>query len=277
MTFVPCRIKPVPAEAVFRAADRAREINPINAPALDMLHTAAPDAVIAPEHLALLTTRYWGSQGVHLTVSFLDNAEQELQERILSHMNAWQQFCDATFELVASGGDVRIARAVDGYWSYLGTDISMIPADQPTMNLERFSMDTPESEYHRVVRHETGHTLGFPHEHRREEIVNRIDRNKAISLFGMPPNNWSATMVIQQVLTPIDKSALIETELADEHSIMCYALPAGIMIDDVGVPGGSDIDTLDSQFAASVYPPKGRSGQPPKTAWDPEITVSTAL
>ena len=90
--------------------------------------------MIAPEHLALLTTRYWGSQGVHLTVSFLDNAEQELQERILSHMNAWQQFCDATFELVASGADVRIARAVDGYWSYLGTDISVIPADQPTMN-----------------------------------------------------------------------------------------------------------------------------------------------
>ena len=88
MTFVPCRIKPVPAEAVFRAADRAREINPVNAPALDALRIAAPDTVIAPEHLAILTTRYWGNQGVHLTVSFLVDAEQELQERILSHMNA---------------------------------------------------------------------------------------------------------------------------------------------------------------------------------------------
>ena len=257
MTFVPCRIMPVPAEDVFRAADRARELNPVNAPALDALRIAAPDAVIAPEHLAILTSRYWGSQGVHLTVSFLDDAEQELQERILSHMNAWQQFCDATFELVASGGDVRIARAADGYWSNLGTDISLIPADQPTMNLEAFSMDTPESEYHRVVRHETGHTLGFPHEHRREEIVKRIDRNKAISFFGQPPNSWSPTMVIQQVLTPIAKSALKETELADENSIMCYALPAEIMIDGVDVPGGTDIDPLDSEFAASVYPLKG--------------------
>lgn len=259
MTFIPCRIKPVSDEDVFRAADRAREINPVNAPALDALRAAAPDAVIAPEHLALLTSRYWGNQGVNLTVSFLDDAEQELQERILSHMNAWQQFCNATFELVASGGNVRIAREADGFWSNLGTDISLIPADQPTMNLEAFSMNTPESEYHRVVRHETGHTLGFPHEHRREEIVHRIDRDKAIAFFGKPPNSWSPGMVIQQVLTPIPKSALMETQLADEQSIMCYALPAEIMIDGVGVPGGTDIDTLDSRFAASVYPPKNGS------------------
>jgi len=196
---------------------------------------------------------------VHLTVSFLEDTERELQERILSHMNAWQKFCDATFELVASGGDVRIARADDGYWSYLGTDTSLIDADKPTMNLQAFSMDTAEAEFHRVVRHETGHTLGFPHEHLREEIVNRIDRNKAISFFGQPPNNWSREMVIQQVLTPIAKSALIETELADQHSIMCYALPAEIMEDGVGVPGGADIDTLDSQFAATVYPSKAGS------------------
>lgn len=71
--------------------------------------------------------------------------------------------------------------------SYLGTDIRTIAADQPTMNLESFSMDTDESEYHRVVRHETGHTLGFPHEHTRAEIVNRIDRDKAIAFSGDHP------------------------------------------------------------------------------------------
>jgi hypothetical protein len=66
MTFVPCRIKQVPAEDIFKAADKARQINPANAPALDALRVAAPDAVIPPEHLALLTSKYWGSQGVNL-------------------------------------------------------------------------------------------------------------------------------------------------------------------------------------------------------------------
>jgi Astacin (Peptidase family M12A) len=254
MTFIPCRIKPVPSEEIFRAANIATEINPANAPAVEALRLAAPDVVIEPVHLALLTSKYWGNQGVNLTVSFLDGAEQDLQERILSHMNAWQEFCNVTFTLTESGGNVRIARAADGYWSYLGTDIQTIAADQPTMNLENFSMDTDESEYHRVVRHETGHTLGFPHEHTRAEIVNRIDRDKAIAFYGQPPNNWTPEMVTAQVLTPLDNSALLATQQADENSIMCYSLPAEIMTDGVAVPGGTDIDPSDSQFAASVYP-----------------------
>jgi hypothetical protein len=41
---------------------------------------------------------------------------------------------------------------------------------------------------------------------------------------------------------------------------MCYALPAEIMTDGVAVPGGTDIDALDSQFAATLYPPVGGGG-----------------
>jgi hypothetical protein len=59
----------------------------------------------------------------------------------------------------------QISRGSEGYWSYLGTDIRLIPWNRPTMNLQGFTMNTSESEYKRVVRHETGHTLGFPHEH----------------------------------------------------------------------------------------------------------------
>jgi hypothetical protein len=61
-------------------------------------------------------------------------------------------------------------------------------------------------------------------------------------------------MVVAQVLTPLDKSALVETEHADSHSVMCYSLPASIMKDNVAVEGGVDIDALDAQFASTVYP-----------------------
>lgn len=250
----PCRIKTIPIDKVVEAAEVATAINPVNAPALDNLRMARPDVVIEPEHLALVTSKYWGNGGVQLTVSFLDGAEPELQQRILSHMNAWQQYCRVSFTLVPSGGDVRIARAADGYWSYLGTDIKTIPADEPTMNLQDFSMTTPESEYHRVVRHETGHTLGFPHEHMRSEIVARIDPDKAIAYFGQPPNSWDPATVRAQVLTPLPNSALVKTQQADVDSIMCYSLPGEIMRDGVEVPGGTDIDATDQAFAASVYP-----------------------
>jgi hypothetical protein len=46
--------------------------------------------------------------------------------------------------------------------------------NEPTMTLEAFTMNMPESEFHRVVRHETGHTMGFPHEHMRRELVDKI-------------------------------------------------------------------------------------------------------
>ena len=97
---------------------------------------------------------------------------------------------------------IRIARQGGergGYWSYLGTDVLHIPKNEPTMNLEEFSMSTPESEYHRVVRHETGHTLGFPHEHMRKELVDKIDSSKAIEYFERT-QGWSEEEVRQQVL-----------------------------------------------------------------------------
>jgi hypothetical protein len=123
------------------------------------------------------------------------------------------------------------------------------------MNLDSFSINTPDSEFYRVIRHETGHTLGFPHEHMRQEIVNRIDRDKAIAYF-MTTQGWSKEQVIAQVLTPLDKSALITSGLPDKHSIMCYWLPASIMNDSIAVDGGTDIDAQDGQFAASLYPKK---------------------
>ena len=99
-------------------------------------------------------------------------------------MNAWSKTGNVRFRVTNGAGQVRIARgggADGGYWSYLGTDILSIPLNEPTMNLEAFSMDTSESEFHRVVRHETGHTLGFPHEHMRRALVQLIDAKKAIA------------------------------------------------------------------------------------------------
>jgi hypothetical protein len=121
------------------------------------------------------------------------------------------------------------------------------------MNLESFTMNTPDSEFYRVVRHETGHTLGFPHEHIRREIVDRIDPEKAIAHF-MQTDGWSRDQTIAQVLTPLDNSALVATQNADAESIMCYWLPADIMKDGVAVTGGKDIDAMDAQFAASLHP-----------------------
>jgi hypothetical protein len=173
-------------------------------------------------------------------------------------MNAWAKTANVVFTETSGAAKVRIARLdsppdMAGYWSYVGTEILHIPASQPTLNLEAFTMNTPESEFHRVVRHETGHTLGFPHEHMRRELVKLIDPAKAIKFFGRT-QGWTPDEVREQVLTPIEESSLLGTAHSDARSIMCYQIPGSITKSGKPIVGGRDIDTKDYAFAASIYP-----------------------
>ena len=208
-----------------------------------------------PEYLTLLTSKYWGPQPRQLTVAFVEATPQDLKMRILQHMNAWSQRIGISFLLTSGAADVRISRGAGGYWSYLGTDIRLIPANRPTMNLQGFTMNTPENEYKRVVRHETGHTLGFPHEHMRAALVAKIAPQKAYP-YLLQRYGWPKTMVDQQVLTPLSQGSFMGTP-ADQDSIMCYQLPGSITRDGQPIRGGLDINASDYQFASEVYPPAG--------------------
>lgn len=231
-----CTIKALPPKQWITAARTAIEINPANQPPRH-LRNLGLSTVIPPQFLALLTEKRWSAHGVKLTVGFLDNPPTDLRAKILSHMNAWGTWANVQFAESATNSDVRIARKEDdGYWSFLGTDITQIDADAPTMNLDSFTMNTAEAEFIRIIRHETGHTLGFPHEHLRDEIIARIDPELAIEYF-MKTFGWTEDEVILNVLTPMDNSALIATAHADENSIMCYWLPGSIMRDGVDVVG----------------------------------------
>ena len=256
-----CIPKSLPPRLLAKAASVARAINPLNAPVLGPMRDASPEIPLEPAHLTLLTSKYWGSQARRLTVSFMESTPQDLKNKILLHMNAWSTRIGISFVLTNGTGNVRISRAGSGYWSYLGTDVRLIPANRPTMNLQGFSMATPDSEYKRVVRHETGHTLGFPHEHMRRELVARIDPQKAYDYF-LRTQGWSRTVVDQQVLTPLDQASIIGTP-ADQDSIMCYQLPGSITRDGRAIRGGTDINATDFQFAARIYPKPGASPVPP--------------
>lgn len=250
-----CSPRRLPQNLLIKAAKTAVSYNPLNHPPLHRLSRLLPDFVASPERIAVITTKYWGVGGVKLTVGFLDNEPADLRKRILLHMNAWNKTANIKFVESKTSPQVRIAReggANGGYWSYLGTDVLHISKSKQTMNLEAFTMKTPESEYHRVVRHETGHTLGFPHEHMRKALVDKIDVAKAIAFFWQD-QGWNEQEVRAQVLTPIEESSLRGTK-ADPKSIMCYQLPGSITKDGKPIIGGIDIDKTDAAFAASIYP-----------------------
>ncbi|MBF6184887.1 MULTISPECIES: M12 family metallopeptidase [Nocardia] len=253
-TLAICSPKRLPDDKQIESARLAVEINPANMPYVRPIAGLVGERPVNREFISAMTTKYWRSGGVHLGVRFLDTTDRALQDRILAHMNAWSPGANIGFHRsTAPDAEIRIARTPgDGYWSYLGTDVLQIPADEPTMNLDSFGLDTDEREYTRVVRHETGHTLGFPHEHLRRDVVHRIDPAKAIRYFR-DRVGWSEATTRAQVLTPLEEVALITTP-TDTQSIMCYQLPGSIMRDGQPVPGGLDINDRDRGFVHVLYP-----------------------
>lgn len=277
---VSCTPKRLAHKDLHAAAKTAIEQNPANKPRIVGLYEIEKK-VDVPQAIALLTTKYWGTGGVKLGVSFMEKTDQALRDLIIQHMNAWSDYANVTFAYSQSGGEVRISRGGGGYWSYLGTDILHIPKGQQTMNLEGFVLKTPLSEYKRVIRHETGHTLGFPHEHMRKEIVGLLDPAKTIAYFERT-QGWSQQEIQDQVLTPIDDATITGTP-TDVNSIMCYQLPGEITISGQPIPGGLDIDPSDGAFAGKIYPkaqgpvvpptPPGPSNPPPTGAG--VVTIDT--
>ena len=232
-------------EAIKESISVAYSINPANRFDAD---------AVKPDQLAVLKTSYWGPAGVDLGVSFLEPTSTELRDKILKYANLWNKKANINFRYSKSQGDVRISfKKGGGYWSYLGTDIRQISPGSPTMNLDSFTVNTPDSEYKRVVCHEFGHTLGFPHEHMRKGITSKIDPQKAYAYFKKNVG-WSKSMVDSQVLTPLDESKLKATIGARSNSIMCYQLPGSIMTDGIAVPGGAEIDIVDYDLARKLYP-----------------------
>lgn len=248
-----CMPKTLPKRLLVKAAETAMRISPTNAPVFGPLAAVGEDFHVSdPLRIAVVTSKYWGPRPRRLTVSFMETTPADLRARIISHMNAWTKTANISFVATTGSGDVRISRGPGGYYSYLGTDITLIPKNRQTMNLQSFTMNTPESEYKRVVRHETGHTLGFPHEHMRKDLVARIDPTKAYQWF-LQTYGWNKAMVDAQVLTPLNEASLMSTP-ADQTSIMCYQLPGLITKDGKPIIGGTDIDPTDYAFAGKIYP-----------------------
>jgi hypothetical protein len=258
MSPIVCTPKSLTAARLAAAARRAVEINPANA----LEHRRVVRTPVGRRgglrRLAVLIGRRWPASGVRLTVKFIDKPSKDLRARILLHMNAWGKRANVRFTETHGTGKVRIARLdsppdMAGYWSWIGTEILEIPEDEPTLNLEGFTMRVSDAEFRRVVRHEAGHTLGFEHEHMRRDLVKKIDRAKAFAFYDTN-QGWTPEEVEAQVLTPLKNKSIMGTAESDPHSIMCYQIPGAITKDGKPIVGGNDINPKDFSFAASIYP-----------------------
>lgn len=258
-----CEIKELPESEWLDAAITAIDENPIN----------APDPNLPRAMIGVATTKYFGPATRTLSTQFLDGPDAATRRMILEHMNAWSTHprypCGIKFAETAGTGEIRISRAATGYWSYLGTDCLRIPVGQATMNLQGFTARTPVSEYMRVVQHETGHTLGCPHEHARAAIVALLDRQKVYDHFQRT-QGWTRDAIDQQILTPLEERTLMATP-PDVDSIMTYQFPGSLTLSGRPIPGGLKINDSDAQHIAKMYP-SAIQPPPPTGSWTAEGT-----
>lgn len=272
MDFIPCIEKHLPADEQIAAAEEAIKINPANAPspaAMAIATTAflSGDAIPIQQRLAALTTKLWPAKGISATVGFMDQADASFRNRVLSHANAWGKTANIKFTYTADTQSATCRIGLDprdGHWSYIGTDNLRIPKNQKTMNLA-ISGSSPESEFFRVVRHEFGHFNALVHEHLRRDIVEMLDVAKTLA-WGRRALGWDDATIRSNILTPAEESTLTASTLSDVRSIMTYMLPAEITKTGQPIPGGTDINELDYQTIAKIYPKPADPPPPPSTA-----------
>lgn len=251
-----CTEVSLPADAACTAAACAVDTWPVNAPMM------LPGLTV--NRIAVLTTKFWGKRASDLTIGFMEQTTAAMRDKVLAYANRWGEFSSVRFRWTKTDPVIRISFGPGGYYSYLGTDALQIPKNQHTMNLEGFTVNTPEREWKRVVTHEFGHSLGCPHEQQRKEILDLLDYAKTVAYFRQT-QGWSEKEVRQQILVPLEERSLMagSSPVADQTSIMCYQFPGSITKTGKPIPGGMDFSAMDREFFGKIYPPDVTTPAPP--------------
>lgn len=208
-------------------------------------------ASFSAPYIALVYEKKW-MPGRTLKIAFLGTPNQQVREKIINYSRQWLQHVNLKFDFVdGSNGDIRISTEPGGSWSYIGTDATLIPANEATMNYGWLTPDTPDEEYGRVVLHEFGHALGAIHEHQHPEAGIPWDRPNVYAYYARM--GWNKEQVDNNIFAKYEGIQLNSSSY-DRASIMHYAVPNQLTVGDWEIGWNTDLSDLDKLFMRKQYP-----------------------
>ena len=114
--------------------------------------------------------------------------------------------------------DVRISfKSNEGTWSYVGTDVLVVPQDQPTMNIDR--MDKA------AILHHFGIALGLIKEQQNPNAQIPWNKELVYRETRGPPYYWSKEQVDLNIFHKYKQSELPDYRDFDPRSIMADNFP----------------------------------------------------
>ncbi len=206
---------------------------------------------------AIIIPRKMWLSGSTLSVRFMGGSAQK-KAIVREQAGWWSEHAYLDFDFNdAPDADIRIAfDTSDGAWSYIGTDATQIPANEPTMNLGFLDGGT--------AAHEFGHAIGLVHEHQNPAGGIEWNRDAVIRDLSGPPNNWTLEQIEHNVFRKYSADQIRGTEF-DGDSIMLYFFPDEWVVNGSGTKANDTLSDLDKAFIAGEHAYPGRVEPAPTT------------
>jgi serralysin len=180
-----------------------------------------------------------------------------VKQRVMAFANQWTEHANLEFDF-GDHAEAEIRITFDpnlGSWSRIGTDATLFPQSQPTMNFGWLQPTTADQTYSAVVLHEFGHAIGCIHEH--QSPSGGIQWNKPVVYAYYKRLGWTKADVDYNLFYAFDQDStnhVSASETFDPQSIMIYPILKEHTTNGYEVPWRTQLSALDKQFIAQVYP-----------------------